>query len=60
MPALIIMGARDDPRLFKDAEKLEKDIAGSSLVTIAETHHMPKMERPEEFNTFVLDFLARL
>jgi pimeloyl-ACP methyl ester carboxylesterase len=58
VPTLIVMGAEDDPRLFKDADKLEKDIAGSSRVTIAETHHMPNMERPEEFNTIVLDFLA--
>jgi pimeloyl-ACP methyl ester carboxylesterase len=60
VPTLIIMGAQDDARLFKDAEKLEKDIAGSSRVTIAETHHMPNMERPEEFNSIVLDFLAGL
>jgi pimeloyl-ACP methyl ester carboxylesterase len=60
VPTLIIMGAQDDPRLFKDAEKLEKDIAGSSRVTIAQTHHMPNMERPEEFNLIVLDFLAGL
>jgi pimeloyl-ACP methyl ester carboxylesterase len=29
-------------------------------VTIAETHHMPNMEKPEEFNAIVLDFLGRL
>jgi pimeloyl-ACP methyl ester carboxylesterase len=60
VPTLIIMGAEDDPRLFKDADKLERDIAGASRVTIAETHHMPNMEKPEEFNTIVLDFLERL
>jgi len=60
VPALIIMGAEDDPRLFKDADKLEKDIAGSSRATIAGTHHMPNMEKPEEFNPLILNFLGRL
>lgn len=60
MPTLIVMGAEDDPRLFKDADKLERDILGANRVTIAETHHMPNMERPEEFNTLILDFLANL
>lgn len=59
-PTLIVLGAQDDPRLFKDADKLERDIAGSSRVMIAETHHMPNMERPEEFNAIVLDFLEKL
>ena len=60
VPTLIMLGAEDDPRLFKDADKLERDIAGASRVTIAETHHMPNMEKPEEFNAIVLDFLERL
>ncbi len=60
VPTLIILGAEDDPRLFKDAEKLERDIAGASRLAIAETHHMPNMEKPEEFNIIILDFLGRL
>lgn len=60
VPTLIVMGARDDSRLFKDANKLERDIVGARRVTISETHHMPNMEKPEEFNTLVLDFLDRL
>ena len=60
VPTLIILGAQDDPRLFKDADKLEQDIVGSSRVMIAETHHMPNMEKPEEFNAIVLDFLEKL
>lgn len=59
VPTLIVMGAEDDPRLFKDADKLERDIVRASRVTIAETHHMPNMEKPEEFNTLILDFLGR-
>jgi pimeloyl-ACP methyl ester carboxylesterase len=60
VPTLIMLGAQDDPRLFKDADKLERDIVGARRVTIPETHHMPNMEKPEEFNAIVLDFLDRL
>jgi pimeloyl-ACP methyl ester carboxylesterase len=60
VPTLIVMGAEDDPRLFKDADKLERDIVGASRVTIAEAHHMPNMEKPEEFNALVLKFLGGL
>jgi pimeloyl-ACP methyl ester carboxylesterase len=60
VPTLIMLGAQDDPRLFKDADKLERDIVGASRVTIAEAHHMPNMEKPEEFNATVLDFLDKL
>lgn len=59
VPTLIVLGAEDDPRLFKDADKLERDIAGASRTTIAEAHHMPNMEKPEEFNALILDFLGR-
>lgn len=60
VPTLIVMGAEDDPRLLKDADKLERDIVGAGRVTIAETHHMPNMEKPEEFNALILDFLGKL
>lgn len=60
VPTLIMLGAEDDPRLFKDADKLEQDIVGASRVMIPETHHMPNMEKPGEFNAIVLDFLDRL
>ncbi|WP_165423804.1 alpha/beta fold hydrolase [Ktedonosporobacter rubrisoli] len=60
VPTLIAMGAEDDSRLFKDADKLERDIVRASRATIAETHHMPNMEKPQEFNALILDFLGKL
>lgn len=57
VPTLIIVGAEDDAQLHKSADKLEQDIAGAKRVSISETHHMPNMEKPEEFNRIVLDFL---
>jgi pimeloyl-ACP methyl ester carboxylesterase len=60
VPTLIMLGAEDDRRLFKDADRLERDIENAERVMIAETHHMPNMEKPEEFNTIVQDFLSKL
>src|SRR5260370_25131312 len=60
VPALIIVGAEDHFQLHKSADKLERDIAGARRFTISGTHHMPNMEKPEEFNRIVLDFLCSL
>lgn len=60
VPTLVIVGAEDDAQLHKSADKLEQDIVGVQRVTIPETHHMPNMEKPEEFNRIVLSFLDTL
>lgn len=57
VPTLIIIGAEDERQLHKSADKQEQDIKGSKRVTISETHHTPNMEKPEEFNDVVLNFL---
>jgi pimeloyl-ACP methyl ester carboxylesterase len=60
VPTLLIVGADDDIILHKSADKLEQDIPCARRVAISETHHMPNMEKPEEFNQIVLDFLSTL
>lgn len=60
VPTLIIVGADDHFQLHKSAAKLEQDIPHTKRVTISDTHHMPNMEKPEEFNALVLDFLKSL
>ncbi len=57
-PTLIITGAEDERQLHKSADKQEQNIKGAKRVTIPETHHMPNMEKPGEFNRIVLGFLA--
>ncbi len=57
VPTLVIVGAEDDAQLHKSADKLEQDIVNVQRATILETHHMPNMEKPEEFNRIVLSFL---
>jgi pimeloyl-ACP methyl ester carboxylesterase len=60
VPTLIIVGAEDHFQLHKSADKLEQDIVGARRVIIAETNHMPNMEKPEQFNRIVYDFLKSL
>ena len=60
VPTLLIVGADDHFQLHKNADKLEQDIPNVKRVTISETHHMPNMEKPGEFNRIVLDFLKAL
>jgi pimeloyl-ACP methyl ester carboxylesterase len=59
-PTLLIVGEEDNFQLHKSADKLEQDIAGARRVSISETCHMPNLEKPEEFNQIVLDFLQGL
>lgn len=60
VPTLIIVGSEDHFQLHKSAEKLEQDIVSAKRVTISATHHMPNMEKPEEFNEIVLGFLQSI
>jgi pimeloyl-ACP methyl ester carboxylesterase len=60
VPTLIVVGGDDSFLLHRYADQLERNIAAVKRVTIPGTHHMPNMERPEEFNHIVLDFLKSL
>ena len=39
------------------ADRLEREIPGARRATIADTAHVPSMERPREFDELVLGFL---
>ena len=60
VPTLIVVGGEDVPEITEAAGILEQGIAGAQKVVIAGTAHHPHMERPEEFNRIVLDFLKGL
>jgi pimeloyl-ACP methyl ester carboxylesterase len=60
VPTLIVVGGDDSFLLHRYADQLERNIAAVKRVTIPGTHHMPNMEKPEEFNHIVLDFLKSL
>ncbi len=60
MPALIVVGDVDMPETLEIADTLEQGIAGAKKVVIPGTAHHPNMEKPEEFNRVVVDFLNGL
>ena len=57
VPALVILGELDAPNPL---EQLAAEIPGAKVVVMAGTAHHPFMEKPEEFNQIVLDFLGSL
>lgn len=56
-PTLILVGERDDPLYREVAETVAAGIAGARLVVVPDAPRLMNMERPEEFNRLVLDFL---
>ena len=59
LPILVMVGDEDQPGLIGAAAYLAEHIPGAERVTLVGTAHVPNMERPEEFNRVVIDFLRR-
>jgi 3-oxoadipate enol-lactonase len=59
-PTLVLVGTHDRPDLQAMAAALAGGIGGAERVDLPGTAHLPNMERPEEFNRVVLEFLAKL
>lgn len=59
-PTLIIAGGQDAEAILKIADTLEKGIAGAKKVVIPGTAHHPNMEKPQEFNRAVIEFLEQI
>src|SRR5262245_30001620 len=57
VPTLIVVGDRDVPDMQKIADKLAAEVKGSRKVVIAGAGHISNMEKPEEFDRVVLEFL---
>ncbi len=60
VPTLIIIGDQDVLDILKIADILEKGIPGARIEVIPGTAHHLNMEKPQEFNRIVLDFLGAL
>lgn len=56
-PSLVMVGDSDQPRTLAAADLLAKELPNARKVVMAGTAHLPNMERPDEFNRIVLDFL---
>jgi pimeloyl-ACP methyl ester carboxylesterase len=57
VPTLVIVGDLDIDHVQEGARVLSKGIAGARLAVMHRVAHVPNMERPEEFNRLVLEFL---
>ncbi|WP_405880912.1 alpha/beta hydrolase [Streptomyces sp. NBC_01136] len=60
VPALVVVGADDEYTPVSDAEAMHAALPDSTLRVIDSAAHLPNLERPEEFNGALADFLKRL
>lgn len=59
-PTLVIVGDGDVPDTLENAETLSAGIEGAQKKVIHNTAHMLSMEKPQEFNRLVVNFLNAL
>ncbi|MFL5351493.1 alpha/beta fold hydrolase [Archangium sp.] len=57
MPTLVVVGDRDNPAMLHNAETLARRVPAPTRVTLPGVGHLPNLERPEDFNRAVLDYL---
>jgi len=60
VPTLLVAGALDYPDVLEAHEFLAEEIEDSFNITIEGAAHLPSLERPEEFNPMLLEFLEAL
>lgn len=60
MPTLIIHGKDDQVIPYAEAEAMAKGIPHSDLHLIDKAGHLPNMEQPEEFDSVMKKFLAKM
>lgn len=59
-PVLFIGSDLDEPDTYNAVRDMAQQIEGARLIIMENTTHLPNMERPEEFNRHVTDFLTAL
>ncbi|MEU6356296.1 alpha/beta hydrolase [Streptomyces sp. NPDC047072] len=60
VPVLTINGALDSPDLIDDAERFARTVPDGRAVLVDGTSHFPNLEKPEEFNAVLTEFLGSL
>jgi 3-oxoadipate enol-lactonase len=58
VPTLVLAGELDVPDIHDIAAAFEREIPGARRAVVAGAAHIPSLERPDEFDRLVLDFLA--
>jgi len=56
-PVLIVVGDLDQPDILRVADQLAVGIPEARKEVISGTAHMPSLEKPDEFNRLLLEFL---
>jgi 3-oxoadipate enol-lactonase len=56
---LVVLGDKDASDIHRIGQLTREGVAGSQLVTIPDVGHTLNMEKPEQFNRVVADFLQR-
>jgi len=59
LPTLVVWGREDELISVTRAEKFRNGIPGAKLVVFEQCGHVPQLEKPDDFNRAVLDFLGR-
>jgi len=60
VPVTVVQAERDEFIKREHAEYLSRTIPGASLVILPEVSHFAPLQRPDQFNQVVLDFLRTL
>jgi pimeloyl-ACP methyl ester carboxylesterase len=60
VPALVVVGEDDTYTPVADAEAMHAALPDATLHVVAGAAHLPNLERPEEFNKALGEFLTRL
>jgi pimeloyl-ACP methyl ester carboxylesterase len=58
VPALVVVGSEDLDDVHAMSGRIAAELPAARLVTIEGAGHLPSLERPDEFNRLLLDFLA--
>lgn len=57
-PILLIVGDLDHPEVVRSMELMAEEIPQADYVVIENTAHLPSVEKADEFNQIILDFLT--
>jgi pimeloyl-ACP methyl ester carboxylesterase len=60
VPTLVISGRADVPYVQEVSVQLARGIAGARAVELADTGHLPPVDRPADINAILREYLATL
>jgi 3-oxoadipate enol-lactonase len=59
LPSLFVVGTQDAALPVAMMQAMQMEVPGSRFAAIADAGHLPNVERPEDFNAALLEFLDR-